>query len=234
MDCSMPGFLVHHQVPELTQTHVHWISDAIQPSLPLLSSSPPAFNLSQHQGLFLQLGSSHQVAKVLELQIQHQSFQWIFRTNILYNWLVWSPGNPGSLKSLSQQHSSKTSILWCSAFCMVQLSHPYIDSVQFSCSVMSDSLQPPGLQHTRLLCPSTSPRAYSNSCPLSQWCHPTNFPAVVPLSSCLQSLPASGSFLMSKLFKSGDQGISTLLDSFPIWSLQSIEQSSLCYKVCSY
>ena len=104
----------------------------------------------------------------------------------------------------------------------------------FSCSVMSDSLPPRGLQHARLPCPPPSPRTFSNSCPLSQWCHPTNFPAVVPPSSCLQSLPASGSFLMSKLFKSGDQGISTLLDSFPIWSLQSIEQSSLCYKVGSY
>ena len=66
---------VHHQLPELTQTHVHQVSDAIQPSLPLLSPSPPAFNLSQHQGLFQGVSSSHQVAKVLEFQLQHQSFQ---------------------------------------------------------------------------------------------------------------------------------------------------------------
>ena len=67
MDCSMPGLPVHHQLPEFTQTHVHWVSDAIQPSHPLSSPSPPAFSLSQHQGLFKWVSSSHQVAKVLEL-----------------------------------------------------------------------------------------------------------------------------------------------------------------------
>ena len=75
MDCSTPGLLVHQQLPELAQTHVHWVGDAIQPSHPLLSPSPPAFNLSQHQGLFQWVRSSHQVAKVLEFQLQHQSFQ---------------------------------------------------------------------------------------------------------------------------------------------------------------
>ena len=80
MDCSMPGFPVHHQLPELTQTHVHRVGDAIQPSHPLLSPSSPTFNLSQHQGLFQWVGSSHQEAKVLEFQFQHQSFQWIFKT----------------------------------------------------------------------------------------------------------------------------------------------------------
>ena len=73
MDCSTPGFPVLHHLPELAPTHVHWVGDAIQPSHPLLPPSPPAFNLSQHQGLFLRLGSLHQVAKVLELQLQHQS-----------------------------------------------------------------------------------------------------------------------------------------------------------------
>ena len=77
MDCSTPGFPVHHQLPELAQTHVHWVGDAIQPSHPLSSPSPPAFNLSQHQGLFQWVSSSYQVAKVLELQLQQQSFQWI-------------------------------------------------------------------------------------------------------------------------------------------------------------
>ena len=95
MDCSMPGFPVHHQLPELTQTHVHQVSDAIQPSHPLLSPSPPAFSLSQHQGLFQWVSSSHQVAKVLEFQFQHQSFQWIFKTDFLYDLLVWSPCSPG-------------------------------------------------------------------------------------------------------------------------------------------
>ena len=80
---STPGFPVHHQLPEIAQTHVHWVSDAIQPSYSLSSPSPPAFNLSQHQGLFQWVSSSHQVAKVLELQLQHQFFQWIFRTVVL-------------------------------------------------------------------------------------------------------------------------------------------------------
>ena len=94
MDCSMPGFPVFHYLLEFAQTHVHWVSDAIQPSHPLSSPSPPALNLSQHQGLFQWVSSSHQVAKVLEFQLQHQSFQWIFRTDFLQDGLVWSPCNP--------------------------------------------------------------------------------------------------------------------------------------------
>ena len=91
----------------------------------LLAPSPPAFSLSQHQGLYQWVSSSYQVAKVLEFQLQHQSFQWIFRTDFLYDWLV---GSPCSLKSLLQHHSSKASILWCSAFFIVQLSHSYMTS----------------------------------------------------------------------------------------------------------
>ena len=79
MDYSMPGFPVHHQLLELVQTHVHWVGDAIQPSHPLSSASLPAFYLSQHQGLFQWVKSSYQVAKVLELQLQHQFFQWVFK-----------------------------------------------------------------------------------------------------------------------------------------------------------
>ena len=82
MDCSTLGFPVHHQLPEVTQTHVHWVGDAIQLSPPL-SSPSPAFNLSQHQGLFQGVNSLHQVAKVLEFQLQHQSFQWTFKTDFL-------------------------------------------------------------------------------------------------------------------------------------------------------
>ena len=82
-DCSTPGFPVHQQLPELAQAQVHRVSDAIQPSHPLSSPSPPAFNLSQHQGLFKWVSSAHQVPKVLEFQLQHQSFQWIFRTHFL-------------------------------------------------------------------------------------------------------------------------------------------------------
>ena len=75
MDCSTSGFPVLYHLLELAQTHVHWVSDAIQPSHPLSPSSPPAFNLSQHQGLFHWISSSYHVAQVLELQLQHQSFQ---------------------------------------------------------------------------------------------------------------------------------------------------------------
>jgi len=78
MDCSMSGFPVFHYVPEFAQTYVTWVGDAIQPSHPLLPPSPPALSLSQHQGVFQWVGSSHQVAKVLEFQLQYQSFQWIF------------------------------------------------------------------------------------------------------------------------------------------------------------
>ena len=104
MDCSIPGFPVHHQLPELAQTHVHWVGDAIQPSHPLLSPSPPAFSLSQHQGLFQWVSSSHQVAKVLELQLQHQSFQWIFRTDFPEDWVVGSPCSPRDSQESSTLH----------------------------------------------------------------------------------------------------------------------------------
>ena len=83
MNRSTPGLPVHHQLPEFTQTHIHRVGDAIQAFHPLSSPSPPALNLSQHQGLFWWVSSSHQVAKVLEFQLQHQSFQWIFRTHLL-------------------------------------------------------------------------------------------------------------------------------------------------------
>ena len=83
VDCSMPGFPVHHQLLELTQTHAHRIGDGIQSSHSPPSPSPPTSNLSQHQCLFQWVNSSHQVAKVLEFHLQHQSFQWIFRTDFL-------------------------------------------------------------------------------------------------------------------------------------------------------
>ena len=136
MDRSTPGFPVHHQLPELAQTRVHQVGDAIQPPHPLLSPSPPAFNLSQDQGFSWWVSSLHQVVKVLELQLQ--PFQWIFRN------FSFSPSNeysglisfrmnsfdllavPGTLKSLLQHHTLKTSILWHSAFFIVQLSHPYM------------------------------------------------------------------------------------------------------------
>ena len=93
MDCSMPGLSVHHQLLEFTQTHVHHVSDAIQPSHLLSSPSPPTFNQSQHQGLFQWVSFSHHVAKELEFQLQHQSFQ-RFRTDFLSDGLVGSPCSP--------------------------------------------------------------------------------------------------------------------------------------------
>ena len=103
MNCSTPGLPVHRQLPEFTQTHVHSVGIAIQLSHHLLSPSP-ASNLSQHQGLFQWVSSSHQVAKVLEFHLQHQSFQWIFRTDFLEDWLIGSPCSPRD-----SQESSPTS-----------------------------------------------------------------------------------------------------------------------------
>ena len=114
MNCSIPGLPIHHQLPESTQTHVHWVGDAIQPSYPLSSPSPPALNLSQHQGLFRWVSSSHQVAKVLEFQLQHKSF----------HGLIGSPCSPRDSQESSPMPSSKASIL-CSAVFIVQLLHPY-------------------------------------------------------------------------------------------------------------
>ena len=126
MNHSKPGLPVHHQLPEFTQTHVHGVGEAIQPSHPLSSHSPPAPNPSQHQSLFQWVNSLHEVAKVLEFQLQHQSFQWTPRTDLLQSGLVGSPCSQGTLKSLLQHHSSKASILRRSAFFTVQLSHSYM------------------------------------------------------------------------------------------------------------
>ena len=92
MNNSIPGLPVHHQLPEFTQTHVHWVGDAIQPSHPLSSPSPPAPNPSQHQGLFQWVNSSHEVAKVLEFQLQHHLLQWW--ADLLQNGLVGSHCSP--------------------------------------------------------------------------------------------------------------------------------------------
>ena len=120
MDCNTPGLPVHQQLSEFTQTHVHWVGDAIQPSHPLLSPSPPAFSLSQHQGLFQWVSSLHQVAKVLELQLQHQSCQWIFKVDF-QDWTgLISLLSKGLSRVFFQHHSSKASILWRSTFLMVQ------------------------------------------------------------------------------------------------------------------
>ena len=112
----MPGFPVHHQFPEPAQTHVRHISDTIQPSNPLSSPSPPTLNLSQHNGLFQWVGSSNQVAKVLEFQLQNigPSNEHPGLMSFRMDWLDLLAVQ-GTLKSLLQHHSSKASILWCSA-----------------------------------------------------------------------------------------------------------------------
>ena len=126
MNCSTPGLPVHHQLPEFTQTHVHWIGVAIRPSHPLSSPSPPALNLSQHQGLFRWVSSSYQVPKVLEFQHQCQSSnEHPGLISFRMDWLDLLAVQ-GTLNSLLQYHSSKASILLCSAFFIVQLSHPYM------------------------------------------------------------------------------------------------------------
>ena len=126
MDCSTPGLPVHHQLPEFTQAYVHWVCDAIQPSYPLSSPSPPALNLFHHQGLFKWVSSLHQWPKY-----------WIFSFSISpskeYSGLIsfrmdWLGllAVQGTLKSLLQHHSSKASILWHSAFFIFQLSHTFM------------------------------------------------------------------------------------------------------------
>ena len=130
MDCNTPGLPVHHQLAELTQTHVHWVSVAIQPSHPLSSPSLPTFNLSQHQGLFSE--------SVVHIRWpKYWSFSFSISPSSEYSRLIsfrmdWLdlPVAQGTLKSLLQHHSSKASILQCSAFSIVQLSHPYMTTVK--------------------------------------------------------------------------------------------------------
>ena len=122
IDCSTPGFPVHHQLLELAQTYVHWIGDAIQPSHHLLSPSA-VFSLSQHQGLFQWVSSSNQVAKVGYIISPSNEYSGLISSRM--DWLdllavQWT------LKRLLLHHSSKASVLWQSAFSMVQLSHPYM------------------------------------------------------------------------------------------------------------
>ena len=126
VNCSTPSFLVLHHLPELAQTHVHWFGDTIQQYLSLSPLSPPASNLSQRQGLFQRLGSSHQVAKVLELYPQPQSLnEYLLLISFRITWLDLLAVQ-GNLKILLQHHSLKASVIQHSDFVMVQLSHPYM------------------------------------------------------------------------------------------------------------
>ena len=120
----MPGLPANHQLPEFTQTHVHWVGDAIQPNNPLSSPSPSAFNFSQHQLLFKWVSSSHQVAKEFSFSIS-PSNEYSGRISFKMDWLDLLAVQ-GTLKILLRHHSSKASILWCSTFFIVQVSHPYM------------------------------------------------------------------------------------------------------------
>ena len=122
MDCSMPGFPVFHYLPEFAQTLVQQVGDAIQPSHPPSPSFPSAFNLSQHWSLFQWVGCLHQVTKILELQFQHQSFQWVFRVDFPLDWMLWSPCCPrdSQTSSPAPQFEGISSLALC--LFMVQLS----------------------------------------------------------------------------------------------------------------
>ena len=124
LDCSLPGFPVLHHLPEFAQTHVHWVGDVIQPSHPLSSPSPPALNLSQHQGLFQWVSSSHQWPKYWSFSIS-TSNEYSGLISFRVGWLDLLAVQ-GTLKSLLQHYSSKASILLCLAFFIVQISYPYM------------------------------------------------------------------------------------------------------------
>ena len=136
MDWSTPGYPVLHHLLETIHTQVHRVGDAIQSSKTLSLPSPPAFNLSQHQGLFQWVSSSHQVAKILGLQLQHQSFQWIFRTDFLEDWLVWSLCSPrdsqksSPIPQFKSMNSSALSLLYGPAFTSI---HDYLKNRNFDC-----------------------------------------------------------------------------------------------------
>ena len=132
LDCSTPGFPVRDQLLELAETQVRQVGDTIKPFHSLYSPSPLAFNLFQHQSLFQWVSSSHQVAKLLELQLQHQSFQWIFRVYFFYDWLVWSLWSPSDSRESSPTAQFKSinslvfSLLYGPLQPSLQFSHPYM------------------------------------------------------------------------------------------------------------
>ena len=198
MDCRMPCLPVHHQLPEFTQTYIHWVSDAnstilysIGPLSSHLQSFPASgsFPMSQFFASGSQRIGVSASASVLPMNSQD-----------------WSPlGWTGWISLQSKGLSS---------------------SVQFSCTVVSDSLWPYEPQHARPPCPSPTPGVYSNSYPSSWWCHSTISSSVVPFSSHPQSFPASGSFQMSQLFTWGGQSIGASA-SIPVLPMNTQDWSPL-------
>ena len=193
--------VLHYLLP-FAQTQVHWVGDTMQTSHPLSSPSPPALSLSQHQGLFQWVSSSNQVAKVLEFQLQHKSFQWIFKVDFLYDGLIGSPCWPGDSQGSSPTpqfksiNSSVLSLLYSLILTSIHdyWKHHQFSSVQFICSVVSNPLWLHGLQHTRPPCPSPTPGVHPNSCPLSWWCHPTTLFSVLPSPPTLSLSQHQGLF----------------------------------------
>ena len=139
---------------------------------------------------------------MLAIEFYYSSFSYAFYNHShVYIW------THACVYTHAQSFYFQFSKLYNFSYSLILHEKPFISTVQFSHSVMSDSLQPHGLKHARLPCPSPTLRACSNSCPLSRWCHPTISSSVIPFFSCLQSFPASGSFQMSQLFPSGGQSI---------------------------
>ena len=125
MDCSMPVFLVLYHLLKFAQVHVHHIGVAIQPSHPLMPSYPYTLNLSQHQGLFQWVTCSHQMTKILEFQLQQQSFQWVFRVDFPYDWLVWSPCCPRDQILIIQSCQKSSDIFTFSEYVLRQVHDHY-------------------------------------------------------------------------------------------------------------
>ena len=217
MDCSMPGLPVHHQLLKFTQTHVHWVSDAIQPSHPLLSlillpSIFPSIRVfSNESALCMRWPKYWSFSFNISPSNEHPGL-----ISFRMDWLDLLAVR-GTLKSLLQHYSSKASILQHSAFFIVQLSHPYMTTGKtitltrrtFVGKVMSLLFNMlPRLVITFL---SRSKRLLiswlQSPCPLNRWCHPAISSSVVPFSSFPQSFPESGSFQMSQLFAWGGQSI---------------------------
>ena len=135
-DCSTLGSPILHCLPEFAQIHIHWVSDAIQPFHPLLTPSPPALNLSQHLSLGQWVGSSHQVPRVLELQVQRQFFQQILRIDLLWGWLVLPPRCPRDPQMSSpapQFKSNNSPALICLYGPTLTCIHDYWRNQSFDC-----------------------------------------------------------------------------------------------------
>ena len=234
MGHSTPGFPVHHQLPESTQTHVHWVGDAIQPSHPLSSPSPPTLCLFQHQGVFKWVSSSHQVAKVLEFQLQHQSFKWIIRILLLLSRLVMSSClHPHELQHARLLRPSLFPGVCSNSHPLSQWCHPTMwSSVNpFSClqscpasgSFPVSCLFPSGGQSTGASA-SVLPKSIRGSLPIGLTCSPRHFqessptPQFKSINSSALSLPYAP----------------TLTSIHDYWENHNFDYMDVCWKINVY